>query len=185
MTKPMSVAHQQQCLFLTLTLLLTLLCQATFIQALDFGKFGDEPTEEQIVEPSSDESSYGVDVSFPIHRMTISTNYPWLPHNTDPTNNPTPSEYTDMPLQPLGNRQKVYDEFIEGCRQKYSKQRGACDATEKGRVEMSLRQPASMQNYTEVGFKKIRTPEKVWTLIKDFWELNKDVRGEEMWPKGK
>lgn len=41
----------------------------------------------------------------------------------------------------------------------------ACTVTEQDRVEMSLRQPQSMQNYTELGFKKIRAPEGVSMLL--------------------
>jgi len=53
--------------------------------------------------------NYGVDVSWPMHHSRVSTNYPWLPHNVDPENNPVPEEYIGMPLQPLGNRQQVFD----------------------------------------------------------------------------
>ena len=37
----------------------------------------------------------------------------------------------------------------------------ACTITEQDRVEMSFRQPPSMQNYTELGFKKIKAPDGV------------------------
>jgi hypothetical protein len=67
------------------------------------------------------EPSYGVDVSFPVHHRTCS-------HD-----------------QPLGDRQKLYDDFMAGCRRHYSDNGQACDSTEEDRVEMSLRQPASMQ----------------------------------------
>ena len=30
------------------------------------------------------------------------------------------------------------------------------------------------QNYTEIGFKKMKAPESVFKVIKDFWEANKD-----------
>lgn len=53
--------------------------------------------------------------------------------------------------------------------------------TERDRIEMSLRQPQSMQNYTDVGFKKIRAPENVFKLIKQFWETNKDKQKKETW----
>ena len=88
---------------------------------------------------------YGVDVSFPVHQPTVSTNYPWLPHNVDPTNNPTPEEYKDMPIQPLGNKLAFYEEFMNGCRQFYGDRGHLCDATETDRVAMSLRQPQSMK----------------------------------------
>lgn len=133
---------------------------------------------------AEDEPVYGVDVSWPMQRHKISTNYAWLPHNVDPKNNPTPTEYEGMPVQMLGNKQRDYDEFLEGCRAHYPKQQRSCDSTERDRIEMSKRQPSSMQNYTEVGFKKIRAPEKMFKLLKEFWEQNKDKEVNENWPKG-
>jgi hypothetical protein len=53
--------------------------------------------------------------------------------------------------------------------------------TENDRVQMSLRQPQSMQNYTEAGFKKIRAPEAVYKLIKQFWDTNHDKQKKENW----
>ena len=86
---------------------------------------------------------YGVDISFPIHRREVSTNYAWLPHNVDPDSNPTPSKYHGMPVQPLGDVKKFYDHFMQGCYDEYQKGKsgGMCDSTESGRVAMSLRQP--------------------------------------------
>ncbi len=132
------------------------------------------------------EEDYGVDVSFPIHHGKVSTNYPWLPHNVDPANNPTPDEYKGMPIQRLGNVQARYEEFMKGCHDFYPKHQRVCDRTEVDRVAMSLRQPKQMQNYTEVGFKKIRTPPEVWNLIKSFWDNNQDNSTwvTEKWTKG-
>ena len=77
---------------------------------------------EKIIQPLNDfnEPTYGVDVSFPIHHEKISTNYAWLPHNTDPDIQ-TPREYEGMPVQYLGNRQEWYDEFMMGCHEHYGK----------------------------------------------------------------
>jgi prolyl 4-hydroxylase len=46
---------------------------------------------------------------------------------------------------------------------------------------MSRRQPQSMQNYTEMGFKKIRAPPEVFALIQSFWAKNKDKGKVEQW----
>jgi hypothetical protein len=54
-------------------------------------------------------ADYGVDVSWPIHHGQVSTNYAWLPHNVDPEHHETPAEFLDMPIQPLGNRAKIYE----------------------------------------------------------------------------
>ena len=71
------------------------------------------------------EESYGVDVSFPVHYLNVQSK----------ENNP------------LGDRQKFYDEFMKGCREHYGGKKGsaACDITEEDRLAMSLRQPKSMQ----------------------------------------
>jgi len=127
---------------------------------------------------------YGVDVSSPVHRYKISNNYPWLPHNVDPKNNPTPPEYEGMPIQWLGNKQEEYDKMIAGCSKLYPKPKRICLQSELDRVDMGLRQPSSMQNYTDLGFKKIKTPPAVWKLIKNFWENNKEKKMPENWPKG-
>jgi prolyl 4-hydroxylase len=41
-----------------------------------------------------------------------------------------------------------------------------------------------MQNYTELGFKKIRAPPEVFALIKAFWDKNKDNGKLEQWGVG-
>ena len=128
--------------------------------------------------------SYGVDVSFPMHYPTVTNNYATLPHNVDPVHNPTPREYEDMVVQPLGDRQSFYDDFVAGCVKHFGKKGKRCIETERDRVEMSLRQPQSMQNYTEVGYKKIKTPEKLFEMIKDFWDKNQAKGKTEQWGVG-
>jgi len=126
---------------------------------------------------------YGVDVSFPMHHPTVSTNFDWLPHNQDPDVS-VPRAYKDMAVQPLGDRQKFYDDFIKGCVDYYGKKGRRCLETERDRVAMSLRQPSSMQNYTKIGYQKIRAPESVWKIVKEFWDQNKDNRKPEQWGIG-
>ena len=41
-----------------------------------------------------------------------------------------------------------------------------------------------LQNYTETGYKKIRAPENVFKLIKNFWDANKDNESKEEWFAG-
>ena len=69
---------------------------------------------------SEEATSYGVDVSFPVH-------------------------YEKLVDGPLGDRRTLYDDFMTGCRAHYSRRPKACDVTEEGRLEMSVRQPQSMQ----------------------------------------
>lgn len=148
-------------------------------------------SDPQLNQPinSFGQPTYGVDVSFPIHHTSISTNYAWLPHNLHPESSiPTPSQYSGMPIQYLGNKQDEYDAMISACETHYgsSGPRSVCKVTEEDRVEMSLRQPAGMQNYTDLGFKKIKAPPEVWAAVKKFWEENKDRSNwkNENWPRG-
>ena len=57
-------------------------------------------------------------------------------------------------------------------------------SNELDRVAMTLRQPQSMTNYTSVGFKKIRAPEAVFSLIKTFWDRNSEKQKPENWGVG-
>jgi hypothetical protein len=77
-------------------------------------------------------TAYGVDVSFPIHHASVSTNFPWLQNS---------SNQSSQPLQVLGDRQSFYDDFLRRCRQIDGR---ACDEAENFRIETNLKQPASM-----------------------------------------
>jgi hypothetical protein len=95
---------------------------------------------------------YGADVSFPMHQDHVTTNYDWLPHNTLPQLYKSPEGYVAMPIQPLGNRQEIYSEYIRGCIEFYEIHGRRCLDTERERINMNKRQPQSMVNYThEVG----------------------------------
>lgn len=126
---------------------------------------------------------YGVDVSFPMHYSEVSTNFPWLEHNKDPSK-PVPEKYKDMVPQPLGDKQSFYKDFLQGCKDAFGKKGKRCIQTELDRVAMTLRQPKSMTNYTKVGYKKIKAPPDVWHLIKKFWDANKEIRKPETWGVG-
>lgn len=135
---------------------------------------------EAIEEVGGNAPDYGVDVSFPMHHSKVSTNFAWLPHNVD-SSVPTPSKYQDMVVQPLGDRQKFYDDFMDSCVKAYGTKGKRCYGTEQDRIDMTLRQPQSMQNYTENGFKKIKAPKKLFDELKKFWEANKHQQSKEMW----
>jgi len=42
----------------------------------------------------------------------------------------------------------------------------------------------AMQNYTDIGFKKIRAPAKLFEMLTEFWMTNKDDDYKEAWPPG-
>jgi prolyl 4-hydroxylase len=119
-----------------------------------------------------------------MHHSTVSTNYAWLPHNIDPIHNPVPAKYKDMVVQPLGDRQAAYKAFLDDCIRANGKQGMRCKDTENDRIETIMRQPIGMENYTEIGFKKIKAPTELYKLIKDFWMANKDKGSEEVWSAG-
>lgn len=148
---------------------LKFICLATLVPSLAAG--ADDPTE------------YGVDVSFPMQYSEVSTNYPWLPHNVDPSK-PVPAKYKDMVLQPLGDKQSFYKDFLQECEEAFGKKGKRCVQTELDRIAMTLRQPQSMQNYTKTGYKKMKAPPEVWSLVKKFWDANKNSEKPESWGIG-
>ena len=138
-----------------------------------------ESTEQ---EPSKASPQYGVDVSIPVHRLRVSTNYPWLPHNVDPENNPTPEEYKDMPIQPLGDKQGFYEQYMQKWKQSLIDEDADpeyADNEELERVLGNLEQPAMVVNYTSTGYTKIRAPEELRNMLTQFWEDNKHEQEEE------
>lgn len=141
---------------------------------------------QTLAKDSSDFTTYGIDVSFPIHDR-VSTNYPHLDHNRYPETFETPPIYDEMSVQPLGNRHQMYIDHLNACRGQYvpSKERDFnCDQFEYDRVLMNRRQPQSMVNLTEVGFKKIQSPPHLKKLIDQFWKENKDKGKVEAWASG-
>ena len=51
----------------------------------------------------------------------------------------------DQVIQPLGNREKFYENFLDACVKHYGAKGTRCIANENDRIAMSLRQPQSMQ----------------------------------------
>ena len=105
---------------------------------------------------ASASSPYGVDVSFPIHHNTVSST----------------------------QKQVEYDAYLSGCRVHYGNKGGTCDESEEDRIGMNRRQPQAMQNYTDMGFKKMKAPANVYALLKDFWKVNQHNQKKESWPAG-
>ena len=112
-----------------------------------------------ILASSSSASEYGVDVSFPQHHpRVVSGGYGLFP-----------------------DRQDFYDAFLENCR---LHDHDACDENEHDRIAMNLRQPMGMVNYTKTGYATAKVPDKVFRVIKKFWEDNVGKEEVEEWYAG-
>jgi len=158
---------------------------------------GYSHTEEAISEAVQHNEGYGVDTSWPI----------FGPLKKDDSNRifgeGTRHEAYMKHLQ--GCRSHYMKQSREAAQ--------TCDTYEFDRLLMNQRQPISMevssskaadlcsnciaifpshctiftclQNYTDVGFKKIQAPPRVAQLVRTFWEQNKDKqRVPEIWPVG-
>lgn len=149
-------------------------------------------SEQADLSSSETTSTYGVDVSFPIFH-SVSSNFAWLPHNQEGRRREghknqgnssfeTPIGQRNKPLQPLGDRQHMYNEHLAACRSYYPKEPHNCDLNEYNRMLMNLRQPSSMVNYTETGFQLIQAPKTLVEVISKFWKQNHYKGMQEQWP---
>jgi prolyl 4-hydroxylase len=75
-----------------------------------------------------------------------------------------------------------YQKLMDGCAKMYTERE--CYVTEVQRLKMSMDQPKSQHNYTELGFKKLKLPQHVWELLSKFYEMNKAHAKEEKWSRG-
>jgi prolyl 4-hydroxylase len=105
--------------------------------------------EGQAVQESTN-VSYGVDCSFPIHRFSLKKH----------------GSCGDL----LGDRASFYYKLIKGCRDLFDYR---CADTERDRIEMMVRQPQSMRNYTPTGYHQLRTPTELFALVQEHWERSK------------
>lgn len=106
-------------------------------------------------------NDYGVDCTFPIHSKEFRCDHVFA-----------------------DDRKQAYEDFMAGCREHYGRKGNRCDSTEDDRITMSIRQPQSMVNFTDTGFKKIRAPKEVMELLYAHYERNKDQQKQEVWPAG-
>jgi len=112
------------------------------------------------------ETSYGVDVSFPMHH----------PRVVVPGSSGDASSSLLLP-----GRQDFYDAFLENCRHH---DHDACDENENDRIAMNLRQPQSMVNYTKRAMRRAMVPDGVFKVIRKFWEDNLGREEVEEWYTG-
>lgn len=113
------------------------------------------------------QSTYGVDISFPQHHATILSS----------------ATSSSLPPLLLPGRQDFYDHFLETCRSHNTKPE-ICDENEVDRIDMNIRQPQSMVNYTSLGYAKVKVPRKVFKIIQKFWTDNVGREEVEDWDMG-
>ncbi|KAG7360213.1 ankyrin repeat domain protein [Nitzschia inconspicua] len=86
------------------------------------------------------------------------------------------------------NKQNIYNNFIRDCNLAYYENDESVQLTENTfcqdnddvRIEMNTHQPSSVYNYTKQGYQKIRTPTKLYSLLRDFWDNHRD-KSEPEW----
>jgi hypothetical protein len=89
--------------------------------------------------------------------------------------------------------QELYDKFIKDCNaavhsmeglvhhsDALKNKDGICGFQDEYRIKMNSEQPGSVYNYTKEGYKKIKCPEELLAIVKEFWESNRD-RAEIEW----
>jgi prolyl 4-hydroxylase len=79
------------------------------------------------------------------------------------------------------DKQVLYDKYIHDCNRAWypgDPEKGfsdrICEINDDNRMKMNRLQPSSVYNYTKEGYKKIRVPPELWSIIKDFWDKNRD-----------
>jgi hypothetical protein len=80
------------------------------------------------------------------------------------------------------NKPLIYNEFIQECNRAFSNDTTTtfCDDNDELRMEMNAHQPSSVFNYTQQGYHKTRAPDKLYTLLRNFWDANRD-KAEPEW----
>mmetsp|Transcript_4709 Transcript_4709/g.7336 ORF Transcript_4709/g.7336 Transcript_4709/m.7336 type:complete len:447 (+) Transcript_4709:128-1468(+) len=79
--------------------------------------------------------------------------------------------------------QSKYDNFILGCNVATYKgdspikarENEQCNIEDADRTKKNREQPVSVYNFTKEGYKKIRAPTELFSLIKEYWRKNRDL----------
>ena len=88
-------------------------------------------------------------------------------------------------VNPLGQdyRMEFYHKYMEGCSSVSGKSGEKCQWSEQDRLEMTLMQPKVMKNFTTAGFAKIKAPDQVTTILREYWKAHESEQEVEFWPK--
>ncbi len=80
------------------------------------------------------------------------------------------------------DKQAIYDDYITQCNQaavddqernNHARNTRFCSFNDEFRIRMNREQPSSVYNYTQSGYKKIKTPPQLFQIIQEFYHANK------------
>jgi prolyl 4-hydroxylase len=80
----------------------------------------------------------------------------------------------------LTHNQALYDGFMEKCIASASNPQ-ICAASEQDRMNRNRMQPASMVNFTENGFKVVKTPPELFAKLQQFWQDHRENDQQPEW----
>ena len=141
---------------ITLTLLLCVLAFAS-------GGESSDNADEQLSSRAG--TTYGVDVSIPIHHHRFRDDDPSLSNGG-----------------PMAHRRRFYRDLMNTWKQKLimeGQDPSEADEAEEDRIQGNLEQPALVVNYTSTGYLKVTAPKEVSDILTQFWESNKHLQEEE------
>jgi len=138
----------------------------------------------------NDNDEYGVDVSFPTQYHPSKTSKFTMDRKTD----------RSVSLKQIRTEQlQIYSKYITGCKDFYEEyydsslflllpqnndHHSSCDASERHRLNRNLNQPPLMQNYTKLGFQKLKVPARVQKQLLEHHDSSSTTTKEEMWSHG-
>lgn len=77
------------------------------------------------------------------------------------------------------DRQRAYQEFMDGCYQKFSQ--STCDKSEMDRLAFNAIQPALMKNFTAAGYAKVAMPTQTFHILREYLTRFQDNLEPESW----
>jgi prolyl 4-hydroxylase len=80
----------------------------------------------------------------------------------------------------LTHNQELYDDFMAKCTASASNPQ-ICAASEQDRMNRNRMQPASMVNFTENGFKVVKTPPELFAKLQQFWQDHRENDQKAEW----
>ena len=138
---------------------------ALLLCALASASFGGRESDNAADQQNNQGTTYGVDVSIPIHHHRFRDDDPSLSNGGS-----------------MAHRRRFYRDFMNRWKQNLIKEGqdpSEADEAEEDRIQGNLEQPAMVVNYTSTGYLKVTAPKEVSDMLSQFWENNKHLEEEE------